>query len=83
MTKELLENIIKGCKTDKQVLKALDKNKVKYSDDTKESISFNLHLENNLRIYKNMRKEYVVQQWSKVEWKPSNTPTFFATNSYF
>ena len=54
MTKELLENMIKGCKTDKQVLKVLDKNKVKYSDDTKESISFNLHLENNLRIYKNM-----------------------------
>ena len=83
MTKELLENMIKGCKTDKQVLKVLDKNKVKYSDDTKESISFNLHLENNLRIYKNMRKEYVVQHWSKVEWKPTNVPTFFATNSYF
>jgi len=83
MTKELLENIIKGCKTDKQVLKALDKAKIKYSDDTKESISFNLHLENNLRIYKNMRKEYIVQKWSKVEWKPTNTPTFFATNSYF
>ena len=83
MTKELLENIIKGCKTDKQVLKVLDKNKVKYSDDTKESISFNLHLENNLRIYKNMRKQYIVQQWSKVEWKPTNIPTFFTTNSYF
>ena len=84
MNKIELENLIKNCKTNKQVLKVLDNAKIKYSDDTKDSIDFNLHLSNEMRIYKNTRKEYIVQNpFQKVELKASGIPIFFATNSMF
>lgn len=84
MNKQELEQIIKGCKTNKQVLKALNNAKVKYSDDTKDSIDFNLHLDNGMRIYRNTRKEYIVQNsMQKVKLTYSGVPTFFATNSVF
>lgn len=84
MNKQELENLIKDCRTDKQVLKALNNAKVKYSDDTKDSIDFNLHIDNGMRIYKNMRKEYTVQNpMQKVKLEYSGIPVFFMTDSYF
>ena len=84
LIKECLETLIKGCKTDIQILKTLDKSKVKYTNDTDESNYFNLHLSNGMRIYKTPRKEYVVQNpMQKVKLEYSGIPTFFATNSVF
>ena len=84
MTKEYFENLISECKTDKQILKVLDKSKVKYTNDTLDSNYFNLHLSNGMRIYKTPRKEYVVQNpMQKVKLEYSGIPTFFATNSIF
>ena len=84
LIKECLETLIKGCKTDIQILKTLDKSKVKYTNDTDESNYFNLHLSNGMRIYKTLRKEYVVQNpMQKVKLEYSGIPTFFATNSVF
>ena len=84
ITKGSLENLISNCRTDKQVLKVLDQNNISYSNDSEECIPFNLHLSNGMRIYKNTRKEYIVQNpFKKMELKASGIPTFFSTNSYF
>jgi len=84
LTKQSLETLIIKCKTDKQILKALDSKKVKYTNDTVDSNYFNLHLSNGMRIYKTPRKEYIVQNpMQKVKLEYSGIPTFFATNSIF
>ena len=84
ITKESLENLIANCKTDKQVLKILDSNNILYSNDTIDFGSFNLHLNNGMRIYKNTRKQYIVQNpFQKVKLEASGISTFFSTNSYF
>ena len=84
ITKESLESLIINCKTDKQVLKVLDSNNILYSNDTINFRSFNLHLNNGMRIYKNTRKQYIVQNpFQKVKLEASGIPTFFSTNSYF
>ena len=84
LKKETLEELIINCKTDKQILKALDNAKVNYTNDTVDSNYFNLHLSNGMRIYKTPRKEYIVQNpMQKVKLEYSGIPTFFATNSIF
>lgn len=84
LTKQSLETLIIKCKTDKQILKALDSEKVKYTNDTVDSNYFNLHLSNGMRIYKTPRKEYIVQNpMQKVKLEYSGIPTFFSTNSIF
>lgn len=84
VTKETIESLLTNCKTDKQILKVLDNNNISYSNDTIDFGSFNLHLSNGMRIYKNTRKEYIVQNsFQKVEFKASGIPTYFSSNSYF
>ena len=82
---ESLETIIKDCKTDKQIIKALENNNIPFTDDTKEYEFFNIHIQHDnlyFRIYKR-KKEYIVQKQILTRFEYSGIPTFFGSNSYF
>ena len=85
LSKELLESIIVSCKTDKQIIKVLQDNKIPFTDDSKEYEFFNIHIQQNdlyFRIYKRKR-EYIVQKQILTRFEYSRIPTFFSSNSYF
>jgi hypothetical protein len=82
---ETLKSIISNCKTDKQILNTLDNNSITYENVTNEYGYFNIRIPQNegyLRICKN-KKEYMVQNFTKVKMVYSGIPTFFSTNSCF
>lgn len=75
-----LKDTLKTCKTDKQVLKAIADTGLKVAkDDTSEIGSFSVWLDDTTRIYKTLRKEYILQKWERVQVKYSGIPTFFST----
>ena len=85
MTKERIENIIKGCKTEKQIVNKLTKEKISFEILTSEYgyMNIRIYTENGyIRIYQK-RKEIFVDTFEKVKLEYSGIPTFFATNSYF
>lgn len=82
---ETLKSIISNCKTDKQILNTLDNNNITYENVTNEYGYFNIRIPQNegyLRICKN-KKEYMVQNFTKVKMVYSGIPTFFSSDSYF
>jgi len=75
-----LKNTLTTCKTDKQALKAIKDNGFKVvKDDSIEIGSFSVWLDDTTRIYKTLRKEYILQKWERVQVKYSGIPTFFST----
>jgi hypothetical protein len=75
-----LKNTLATCKTDKQALKAITDNGFKVvKDDSIELGSFSVWLDDTTRIYKTLRKEYILQKWERVQVKYSGIPTFFST----
>ena len=85
MTKERIENIIKGCKTEKQIVNKLTKEKISFEVLTSEYGYMNIRIYTDngyIRIYQK-RKEIFVDTFEKVKLEYSGIPTFFATNSYF
>jgi hypothetical protein len=75
-----LKNTLATCKTDKQALKAIKDNGFKVvKDDSIELGSFSVWLDDTTRIYKTLRKEYILQKWERVQVKYSGIPTFFST----
>ena len=85
MTKEHIENIIKGCKTEKQIVNKLTKEKISFEVLTSEYGYMNIRIYNEngyIRIYQK-RKEMLVATVERVKPEDSAIPTFYATNSYF
>ena len=79
-----LKLIIAACKTDKQVLNAIESAGYKVIKDTSPELgSFSIWISDKIRIYKRRKNDYVLQQWQPVKMEYSGIPTFFATNSYF
>ena len=75
-----LKNTLATCKTDKQALKAIKDNGFKVAkDDSIKLGSFSVWLDDTTRIYKTLRKEYILQKWERVQVKYSGIPTFFST----
>ena len=65
------------CRTNKQVLDLIKRNGYKVVKDTSEDVgSFSVWIDELTRIYKNSRKEYVLQTWQKVNMSYSGIPTF-------
>lgn len=85
LTIETLQSLISKCKTDKQILETLKQNNIVFENVTSEYGYFNIRIsqyEGYLRICKN-KKEYMIQNFSKVKMVYSGIPTFFGTNSNF
>lgn len=83
MTEELIREI-ESYRTAKQVLKALEKNKIEViRDDTDEVGCFSIWIDETTRIYKPIRSNMKVQKWQKTKVFWSGIPTFFGTPSYF
>lgn len=81
---EQFKQMISKCKTNKQVIKVIkDAGYEIVKDDSEELGTFSVWLSDTLRIYRTLRKEYVVQKWKHVEVKYSEIPTFFGTDSIF
>ena len=79
-----LKSIISSCKTDKQVIKAVEAAGYKVVKDTGPEIgTLSIWISDKIRIYKRRKNEYILQEWTPVKFEYSGIPTFFATNSYF
>ena len=79
-----LENGVKTCTTDSQVLKLIKKLGFRVVKDTSGDCNvFSIWLDEDIRIYKYRPKCYKLQKWQHVNVTYSGIPTFFATDSYF
>lgn len=85
MEKKHIENLIKGCKTEKQIINKLTKENIQFENVSSEYGYMNIRIYNDngyIRIYK-AKKEVKVNQFTKCKFEYSGVPTFFATNSNF
>ena len=85
MTKENIQKLLEGCKTEKQVISKLTKEKIQFENVSAEYGYMNLRIYNAdgyIRIYQH-KKEIRIQQFTPCKMEYSGIPTFFATNSYF
>lgn len=85
MKKEYIEDLLKGCKTEKQVINKLTKEKIQFKNVSAEYGYMNLRIYNHdgyIRIYQH-KKEIRIQQFTPCKMEYSGIPTFFGTNSYF
>ncbi len=79
-----LENGVKTCTTDKQILTLIKSLGFEVVKDTTPDVNvFSIWLSDDIRIYKNRPKCYKLQKWQRVNVTYSGIPTFFATDSYF
>ena len=85
MKKEYIEDLIKACRTEKQIINKLNKGKIEFENLSVASGYTNIRVYNNdgyIRIYKS-RDGIKVQTFTPCKMEYSGIPTFFATNSYF
>ena len=75
-------NVTRDLKSARKALRELAKSGIYVEDASDESGYPNYHVrteEGMVRVYKNGRKEIVVQKWERTEFKYSGIPTFFST----
>lgn len=79
MNKDDIRRIIGKNKTEKSITDSLNKSGIRYSID-KECDYLNIRIptaEGYLRIYKNSRKEIIIQEFTKTKFEYSGIPVFF------
>ncbi len=77
VSRESVENIIRNCRTEKQVIKALTENGINYTTPPGYDY-FNIYIENGkIRIYKPYNQKcFCVQRMEKVKFEYSGIPVF-------
>ena len=84
ITKESVSAIIGNAKTEKQIIKAIEKAGIHpdcYENATAESGYVNFHFWNAdgmIRVYKNQRGDICIQKWTRERFSWSGIPTFLS-----
>lgn len=84
ITKELITRTIGNAKTEKQIVKAIEKAGIHpdcYENASAESGYINFHFWKSggmIRVYKNQRGDICVQEWDLVKFSYSGIPTFLS-----
>ena len=82
ITKESIAAVIGNAKTEKQIIKAIEKAGIHsdcYENATAESGYINFHFWNAdgmIRVYKNQRGDICIQKWMRERFSWSGIPTF-------
>ena len=83
ITKEYITGVIGNAKTEKQIVKAIEKAGIHsdcYENTGAESGYINFHFWKSggmIRVYKNQRGDICIQEWDLVKFSYSGIPTFF------
>lgn len=75
---DAVKNEIEKCRTKKQVMEILRKNRINVIRDTSDEVGcFSVWVDDTIRIYKPKGRNMTVQKWKKVDMSYSGTPVFF------